>query len=1340
MASEQTPIQVFEASLTAKLGQPTAVTSPAEVNAVWTNLPGLEVALCRFPVPRASYGRVWRERQRGRGRPLIVVLPSSSELGALMVIGPREAVTRTPFLVKDPDALAAIIESGRTLPPSAASRQIEQALETLSRIAVPGVTVHGLLTDHFVRRRLHQLDSYGPLRAELASWAEKAMTASGWQARLQALGYQLHQLQPTGWLASANGRRLIVIHPQPTREHFARMDEHGRLPEGALVARCQEQGASWGLLTAGDTMRLYPSTADRGAATDRWLEIDPASLDGERLYLLGLLAPGSLAEGGKLPGLLKASLDFGIELYKNLDEQIRRHSLPQIARGLGQWLVEREGADLKKPARRQLIQQATYTLLFRLLFILYGESAGYLPYEQSAAYTTGSLRKLCEEARRRRDNADPRSTFLWDGLRRLTRALSTGDTAMSLPAYNGSLFHASDLPGAELLERASISDAYLAPALDALGYDYRNTDQELGIDYATLEIGHLGAIYEGLLALRLSLADQTYRWDRSRDRFVPANEPGEDGVAEGELFFQTEAGGRKGGGVYYTRQELVRHLVNQAVLPALDEHLEQVRRRAQASPIEAARLLFRFRVLDPAMGSAHFLVDALDVIADRVEKFLAETPLAPIRSRLEGLRALAGASAETVEDGRLLRRLLLKHCIYGVDLSEMATELGRVALWLASFVPGLALSYLNHNIRQGNSLVGLTSLDFLARRGFLWATPIGPAAGTLKRLSDLALELGDLQDRTPEEVRQSRVLEEEIEKVGAGLQRAFDLWTAEPFGVAGARGVLLDAKSVLDGDMTADVAAKVVAATEIATDRHFFHWPLAFPEVFHPSSERNPGFDAVVGNPPWDEITVERLGFLALHDPGLRGLTSRNEQEHRAAALVARFPELEQQFRERQAELELQRAFFRPENGYVIQGAGDLDLYELFCERYQSLGRAGGRIGVVLPRSAFLADGSQGFRRWLFGASAVTRIDFLLNKARWAFDMEPRYTVALLSTHAQTPPKGHSFRTSGPSESLGQFEANASSSGVSISIDDLAAWTPAPAGSGTREPTWEVPLLPTQRHADLFAKLRRGPRFDRWGADKGGVFPVREMDETNDKKFFSHAQGIPVWKGGSFDQYDPHGRDPAGHADWAEVLGFLQKKRERSRTFRQYFDAKLLADVASHPIHGARLALRDVTNRTNSRTVISCLIPPRTPLTNSAPYLVFGRPEATALSYALGILNSLPFDWQARRLVETHLNFFVLDLLCLPPDESRLADIASRAARLSCLDNRFAVFAAEAGVEYGPLATEERRKLRAEIDALVAHAYGLTVDDLRFVFEDFTLEAVSSDYRALVMQCFEELR
>lgn len=104
------------------------------------------------------------------------------------------------------------------------------------------------------------------------------------------------------------------------------------------------------------------------------------------------------------------------------------------------------------------------------------------------------------------------------------------------------------------------------------------------------------------------------------------------------------------------------------------------------------------------------------------------------------------------------------------------------------------------------------------------------------------------------------------------------------------------------------------------------------------------------------------------------------------------------------------------------------------------------------------------------------------------------------------------------------------------------------------------------------------------------------------------------------------------------------------------------------------------------------------------------------------------------------MNFFILDLLALPPDVPGLiAEIAGRAARLSCVDNRFQAFAVEAGVECGPLPVTERHRLRAEVDALVANAYGLTAEDLEVIFTDFTSDAVPQSYRDLVRQAFREL-
>ena len=255
------------------------------------------------------------------------------------------------------------------------------------------------------------------------------------------------------------------------------------------------------------------------------------------------------------------------------------------------------------------------------------------------------------------------------------------------------------------------------------------------------------------------------------------------------------------------------------------------------------------------------------------------------------------------------------------------------------------------------------------------------------------------------------------------------------------------------------------------------------------------------------------------------------------------------------------------------------------------------------------------------------------------------------------------------------------------------------------------------------------------------AFPVQgDLNETTHKRYFRREDGIAVWKGRSFDQYDPHGRDPAGYAEWGETLAFAQGRRRRSRNFQASFSRSTLVDPATHPVHKARVAFRDVTNRTNARTLIACLVPPEVFLTHKAPYLVFPETGPDAIGFVIGVLNSLPFDWQARRFVETSAAFFILNMLCFPPVEALNREaIAQHAARLSCVDERFTDFAAEAGVECGPQLPEERDELRAEIDALVSHGYGLTSDDLEVVFDDFTQAAVPPAYRDLVRDAYRRL-
>ena len=205
-------------------------------------------------------------------------------------------------------------------------------------------------------------------------------------------------------------------------------------------------------------------------------------------------------------------------------------------------------------------------------------------------------------------------------------------------------------------------------------------------------------------------------------------------------------------------------------------------------------------------------------------------------------------------------------------------------------------------------------------------------------------------------------------------------------------------------------------------------------------------------------------------------------------------------------------------------------------------------------------------------------------------------------------------------------------------------------------------------------------------------------------------------------------------------MAHLNRQRKRSRVLSPLFSSAELDDPSTHPINHARIAYHDVTNSVDYDTVIACLIPPKIAFGHSAPYIAFSGFGASHQAYVLGVLNSLPFDWQARRYVKLHLSFYILNMLCFPSwEDIDWRRIGRLAAELSCVDERFAKFADEAGVDWGPLPEYQRIDKRAEIDALVAHGYGLTADELRFIFTDFTERAVSPAYRELVLEKFEAL-
>lgn len=286
-----------------------------------------------------------------------------------------------------------------------------------------------------------------------------------------------------------------------------------------------------------------------------------------------------------------------------------------------------------------------------------------------------------------------------------------------------------------------------------------------------------------------------------------------------------------------------------------------------------------------------------------------------------------------------------------------------------------------------------------------------------------------------------------------------------------------------------------------------------------------------------------------------------------------------------------------------------------------------------------------------------------------------------------------------------------------------------------------TPTLRSPGEADLLAKLRIGSPFPLGTSGRWKCFPVGELHEKNDKHLWRNAStGLELWKGESFDQYQPHGaearRCPTNEKVWKKV----RKPRPGLKSIlAASTPVKDRRQTVLAELDRARVAFRDVSRSDDRRTVRACLVPPEVLLTNKAPYLAFVDGDERTQAACIAILNSLPFDWQARRFVGRNLNFFILEALMVPDlNDKDLEEIARAAARLSAADERYADFAAATGVQWGPLSDQERQDLRVEIDARVAQAWDLTVDDLKTMFDDFNTDAVPQAHReALINRLLE---
>jgi len=1268
---------------------------------------------------------LWRARQRGRstGVLLVVAHPSPGGAQAFLVGLHRDETAADVDLSAVERRVAAALDAGT-------EREALDLLEGLlqaSDAVVPGVRNKGLFATH-------ELEVNTPHRADWATASASARPARGraGEELLRALGWSVQHagadllLRPQG--KDADRAVAVLLEGEEIFERPSFRYGLGTSPveHGLEVARGRE--LPWVLAVRGTVVRLYAADPDVGVmrtGAASFVELDVAELTDDALgYAWLLLTPSALGRGGSVDEILRGSRVHATALGERLRERIYVDVVPPLARTIA--------SRLGNLGERGLVDAYHHTLviLFRLLFVAYAEDRGLLPYDVNTVYTRNALKtraKTWSESRQQGlpPHFDTQAVDIWNDLVSIWKAVHDGHSDWGVPDYGGSLFR-TDSPSGQAIARLSLTNNEIGPVLEALLVD-SGRDGTLGpVDFQALSVREFGTIYEGLLESSLSLAPTDLAVDPKTKAYVPAADGSDVEVPAGQVYFHNASGARKATGSYFTKEFAVEHLLETVLDPTVKEHVARVEALLDAGrEADAAEALFDFRVADIAMGSGHFLVGAVDHVATAMSDLVSRRQIAGVRAELESMRAAAlrklaefgVPDTETPEITleALLRRQVARRCIYGVDVNEIAVELARLALWIHTFVPGLPMSSLDHGLVHGDSLVGIGTIDEALdalepeRRG-------APGVQSLfaDGVTDALLETDEplrraerIAEVTTAETLEAEALRREASERTADVSSAFDAIVAARLGMVDLR--LLAAtgwQALVAAGRRPDVQDEVGRLRPV-------HFPVAFPEAFRPGRER-PGFDVILGNPPWEKVKVEEHGWWGLRFPGLRSMAQKEKNASIERYRLER-PDLLAEYESEVALAEARRELLKA--GPYDLGSGDTDLYQVFCWRDWVLVREGGRIGVVFPRGALSGSALGSWRREILDRGAFDDVCFLTNSQRWIFgEVHPQYTVALTTVRRGGE---RTVSLSGPFHSLADF-LDGRTERLVVAASDFLAWSSAA----------NFPLLPSSAATGVFQQMRRHPRLDAGGSFE--VRPISELHTSANKSLYDFdlvapRGDLPVLTGASFSLWDPDHGSPYAYALSRDVKGLLQKRRLRqigdARTAFFGLSREWAEDERTLPLSRARVAFRDVARSTDTRTVITALVPPGVALVEKAPYLYRMAGTASHDAYVLGVLSSIPLDWFARRYVEVKVSYGILCSVPVPrpaPDDPLYLRTVEISGRLAAVDDRFADWAAEVGVPVGS-ATDPTVKedLIAELDAVVGHLYGLSRDDMRLIFETF---------------------
>jgi hypothetical protein len=1220
----------------------------------------------------------------------------------------------------------------------------------LESTGIAGFTNNGLFASYHIRVNVVQRQDWPDQCSRSESVRDKRHLEL-----IKSLGFTAETTVGNALVLSATGQspRAVAVLLDDSEHFDSKSAKYQLSPVAWGLNVASKQDVPWLVVLRKDQIRLYPGKDGVGVGNkgqvETFFEMNLTEIDDAHVGLLNLIfSADALAAGGTADQLLSESQRYAVALGERLRERIYVHVVPGLAIAIAD---ELPALGLKRDADGlNVAYRLTLRILFRLLFQAYAEDRGLLPSGRNELYDANSLKTIAT----RIQNADPdefgTSSSFWKDLTQIWDIIDEGNESFQVPAYNGGLFGRDQAqhPEGALIEKLRLTDNILGPALQHLVIDISEDGVRGQVDFRSLSVREFGTIYEGLLESSLSVTDIDLTVDKN-GAWVPAGASTTVDAPAGTVYFHSASGERKATGSYFTPSFIVDHLISRSLDPALDKHLAHIKGHLDdGNHGAAARDFFDFRVADLAMGSGHFLVAAVDRIESKMRSFLAE-PDNEVPGVTEELLRLAETAKKAlgrdevaigeIEPIGLLRRQVARRCIYGLDINPLAVELTRLALWIHTFVPGLPMSNLDHGLVCANSLTGIGTLEeakdaLQPKRIPGQATFLDEAIETrLAGLRDTLIQVANASEASKKEVHDGAAKAMLALEAAEPAKRIFDLAVAARMGKASPVGVI-SVDDLIDED--ALVARSFEPRVQEAlTSLNPAHMPFLFPEVF---LRDNSGFDVVIGNPPWEELMLEKTKFWLRYSPGLLALKA-GALKARLESLIEEYPDRHEEFLRESATVGKARAVLMS-GPYPDLGNGDVDLYQAFAWRNWQMLNSDGSAGLVFPRSLFNGAGGSTWRQEVFPKSSA-RLSTFINTGGWVFpSVHGQYSVATLCLTKGTEAPGI-IHFQGPYANLSSLINGQNSSNAA----DFDLFLASAEGGA-------IPQLPSTASVEVFKQLRKSPRLDKPSLSVA-FRAASEFHATNDRPIFDSAMetdaaALPVLGGSGFNLWTPRTGEVYAWADEFKVEEALFAKRRnqvRMRNSAFYgLPPETLADRGSLPFRHSRVAFRDVTNATNTRTVIASIVQPNALLTNTAPFFNNVTQNIRAEAFLLGILSSLPLDWFARRYVELHLNFHIAHGLPVPWDglETNLGNqlinlVFSRLSKISTVADWTDQLAEAGALDLGEMSDVD---FEAKVHGTASALYGLDEEQVRHIFETFH---VGSDYGPLLQSTlteFERLR